>query len=89
MSGFAVDITEGVSGMATSSPFIALAANNNRNYLLIQNLGSSNLSVSFGSSSVGILIPAGGNFEPEKGIRSKITVSSTLGSQSYAILGGN
>lgn len=88
--GYAVTITRTVSFTATTSSTLALSKNTARMYLIIQNLSSDqNITVAFGgASNTGIVIPPGGNYEPNKGIWDDVYIRSASGSQSVVILEG-
>lgn len=68
-----------------------LAANNNRDYLLIQNLGAANIYVTFGAAATvagGIEIQPGGNYEPLKAPRTSVTAISTAAGNDVRIVEG-
>lgn len=63
--GFPVETQVQIS----STPALALAANPNRGYLIMQNNGSGNCQVRFGSAITygeGIILGAGQNYEPQQ-----------------------
>lgn len=68
-----------------TSSTVALAANKDRGYLIVQNNGSSTCLISFGtaiSGSEGLHIEAGQNYEPTTGfIKSAIYMKCNLASQ--------
>lgn len=87
----ATNITQMVSVNATTTSTKVLNADVGRNYLIIQNNGSASVIVKFGSvqsGSEGIVIIAGGNYEPVKAITNSVYVKSASGSQALTILVG-
>lgn len=90
--GFAVtlDSQSVVTVTGTSTQF--LAANSAREYLLIQNNGTTNVIVKFGSAqtaSEGVIIVAGGNYEPIKGIYDSVWMKSVSSTDSVTIVEGH
>lgn len=89
--GFAVSVNSMVSATATTASTLVSAADPYRNYLLIQNNGTDSVILTFGKasvSSIGIIVPAGGNYEPIKGITNSVYAQSVSGSQPLVILCG-
>lgn len=80
-----------VASTVTSSQF--MAANSLRSYLIIQNTGTSNILVKFQSASVntadGLLIPAGGAYEPIDAPTQAVFIRSVTGTNSAVIIQGN
>jgi hypothetical protein len=68
---------------------LAVGANSNRVFLLVQNNGSASVTLAFGgASSNGIVIPAGGAFEPTFAPSDSIYLVSGSASQSVIIVEG-
>ena len=77
---------------SVSSSALALAANANRKYLLIQNNGTSSIYVKFGSTistTEGITLAAGGNYEPIIPPIGAIYMKASTGTQTVTIYEGN
>ena len=77
---------------ATGTSTLALPANSDRVYLLIQNQGTDSIIVNVGAAQVGsngILIPAGGNWEALRAPLDAIYLKAVTGSQAVEILEGN
>lgn len=90
--GFAVNLSSMVSQDATVTSAKYLDSNPKRNYLLIQNNGSASVIIKFGSAhsgSEGIVIAAGGNYEPIKPMRESLYIKSSTGTQAVVVLEGN
>jgi hypothetical protein len=78
-------------GTATGTSAQAIAADSERKYFLIQNKGSETIYLKFDSAhsgTEGIVIPAGGNYEPVKAPLNSVWLKSSTGSQSYVIFHG-
>lgn len=78
-----------VSVTGTSTKF--LDQNSARNYLLIQNNGAANITVTFGAAqtgSEGIIIPPGGSYEPIKGFYDAVYLKSASGTVSTVLVEG-
>lgn len=77
----------------TTSSTLILAANLNRNYLLIQNRGSASIYVKFGSAHSGgevfVEIAAGGFYEPTRVSGEAVYMKSASGTQSVTVLAGD
>ena len=76
---------------ATTTSGSVLSAQPKRNYLLIQNKGTVNVYIGIGAATTGtegIVIPAGGNYEPFKVSGKAIFAQSASGSQPLVILEG-
>lgn len=81
-----------VTGTAGVSAKV-LNQNNLRNYLLIQNLGATNIIAKFGSaissSNEGVVIVAGGNYEPIVAPGNSLYLKAASGSPTYVVIEGN
>lgn len=69
-----------------------LAVNTKRNYLMIHNKGSESILIKFGSTisaSEGLLLPAGGYYEPMKAPRTSVYIKATTGTQTVLVIEGN
>ncbi len=89
--GFAVNLSSMVSSSITATSTKVLDANPKRNYLLIQNRGTDGIYVKFGSAhsgTEGVVIPAGGNYEPIKPMRDSVYIKASTGTQSVTTLEG-
>lgn len=89
--GFAVSIDSTTTASVTTTSALLVPADPYRNYLLIQNNGSDIIivkAVSAQSGSEGIKIPAGGSYEPIKGIIDAIYAKSASGTQSVTVVSG-
>lgn len=78
-----------VSATVTSTKF--MDQNTNRNYLLIQNNGATNVTVTFGaaqSGSEGIVIPPGGSYEPIKAFWDAVYLKAASGTDSVVLIEG-
>lgn len=76
---------------ATGTSTLVLAANLNRNYLLVQNKGSADVILKLGSvqsGSEGIIIPASGNYEPIRVPIDSLYLKSSTSTQSVFIYEG-
>lgn len=83
-----IDSQQVVSVTTTSTKF--LTGNAHRTYVLIQNNGTANIIATFGAAgSQGVIIAAGGNYEPYKGIIDDIYLKSVSGTQSVTIIEGH
>ncbi len=81
---------QSVASVTTASTKF-LSANSKRTYLLIQNNGSTNVIVKFGSAqtgSEGIVIPAGGNYEMFKPSIDAVYMKSASSTDSVQLLEG-
>lgn len=88
---FAVTINQFITTNATSTSTKVLDTDTKRNYLLIQNNGSENITVKFGqvqTGGEGVVIPPGGNYEPYKGIVDSVWIWTLNTPQAVVILGG-
>ena len=86
---FTVSNQQVASVTVTSTKF--LNANSKRAYLLIQNNGTQNVIVKFGSAqsaTEGVIIPAMGNYEPYKVPTDSVYLLSASGTQSVQIVEG-
>lgn len=81
-----------VTGTAGASAQV-LAQNSLRNYLIIQNTGSTILIVKFGSaissSNEGMQVAAGGAYEPVLAPASAVYIKALSGSPTYTVIQGN
>lgn len=76
---------------ATTTSTQALGANPLRNYLLIQNKGTDTIYVKFnaaGSAGEGVMVTAGGNYEPLKPLTSSFYVRAASGTQTLTVIEG-
>lgn len=76
---------------ATTTSTLALAANPLRKYLMIQNNGTAVVSVTFNAaqtSTEGVQIVAGGNYEPFKASADSVYLKASSGSQSVVLIEG-
>lgn len=89
--GFSV-ASSGLTTITVATSSIQLvAADQQRNYILIQNTGATNLiikMVTAQTGSEGIIIPPGGSYEPIKAYRDAIFGKSASGSNSVTIIEG-
>lgn len=87
-----VFIMDQQSFVVTTTSTKALDQNAVLNYLLIQNKGTDSIYVKFGSAQTnpgeGVLIPAGGNYEPIHALANSIWLESASGSQPVMIVTG-
>lgn len=89
---FAVNADKQISFTATTTSSLALAGYNQRTYVLIINTGATSITVTFGGpqkNTEGVIIPAGGNYEPAKGVRDSIYIKSASSTDVVNILTGN
>lgn len=81
-----------VTGTAGASTKV-LNANNLRTYLIIENTGATPIIVKFNSaisgSDEGLLIPAGGNYEPNEAPAGAVYLKAQSGSPTYVVIEGN
>lgn len=85
------DVTALATPTPTGSPSPALANNLARIYLLVVNKGANSVYFKCGSSfsgTEGVLIPAGGNYEPLKAPLCDVYLKSASGSNIVSILEG-
>lgn len=71
---------------------LILAANSKRGYLLIQNLGATSIIVKFGSTiatTEGVSIPAGGNYEMYRVLKTSVYVKAASGTPTFLVLEGD
>jgi hypothetical protein len=83
---------EPVTYSATTTSGVALAANTQRNYLMMQNKGSSDVYIKGGSvhsGTEGITLSAGSSWEPEEAPVGSIYIKASTGTQSISIIEGN
>lgn len=93
LSAFAVGNQAGIvtdADISISSAALALSANPYRNYLMIQNNGSANILVKFGSAKAGhgIVITPGGNWEFAMAPLDAVYLEAATGTQSVRIIEG-
>lgn len=89
--GFSVDASGLTTATVTTTSALLVAADPQRNYLIIQNNGATNVIVKFGSiqsASEGIIIPPGGNYEPFKGFRNSVFAKSASATDSVTVQEG-
>jgi len=75
----------------TTTSSQALPKNQDRKYLLILNKGSANVIVKFGSAhsaSEGVLVPAGGNYEPFVSPIDSVYLKAASGTQTVLVIEG-
>lgn len=85
------NLKDHVTFSATTTSGQALSLNQYRNYLLIQNRGTADIYVKANSAhagSEGILIVAGGSWEPLEAPIGAIFIKASTGTQSTAIVEG-
>ncbi len=78
-----------VTATVTSTKF--MDQNTNRNYLLIQNNGATNVTVTFGAAqngSEGIIIPPGGSYEPIKAFWDAVYLKAASGTDAVVLIEG-
>jgi hypothetical protein len=76
---------------ATTTSTLALPTNYVRKYVLIQNKGSTTVYVSFGAASTstnGVAVVAGGNYEPLQSTTSSIWLMSASSTDNVVIVEG-
>ena len=81
-----------IESTATTVSTLFAASNNTRNYLLVQNKGTGIIYVKAGSvhsGTEGVLIPAGGNWEPIQAPLDSIWIKAAAGVQAISIIQGN
>ncbi len=89
---FTVDLAQQLSITATVTSTKVLDTSTVRNYILIQNTGSVSVIIKFGSvqsATEGIVIPAGGSYEPSRPIRQAMWIKSASSTAAVTILTGN
>lgn len=93
--GFADAVSVTISALTTASVTTTstqiVAARPKRTYLLIQNNGTDSVIVKFKtaqSASEGVVIQAGGNYEPYKGVYDAVFMKSASGTQSVTVVEG-
>jgi hypothetical protein len=89
--GFAVSVDSTTTSSVTTTSAILVPADAHRNYLLIQNNGTASIIIkpsTVQAASEGVVITAGGSYEPAKGIIDKIYAKSVSGTQSVVVISG-
>jgi hypothetical protein len=89
--GFAVSVNSVATATVTTSSALMYAGDAKLNYIIIQNLGPSDIIIKPGSvqsGSEGITIPSGGNYEPIKGFIDPIYAKTASGSATVKIVTG-
>lgn len=86
---FTVNVQSYLTATVTSAQI--LGTNNNRKYLLIQNTGAQSIILKFDtvqSASEGIVISAGGNYEPISAPTDPLFIRSASGTSTYTLIEG-
>lgn len=88
---FAIYFGAPVSVTVTGTSTMEMAANGIRQYLIIQNTGSVPVIVKFGSiqtAGEGVVIPAGGAYEPVEAPASSVWMETATGSATVTLIQG-
>ncbi len=89
--GFAVFKQQQIVVTATVTSTKFMDQNTNRNYLLIQNNGATNVTVTFGAAqtgSEGIIIPPGGSYEPIKAFWDAVYLKAASSTDAVVLIEG-